>query len=51
MKNKWRFLALTMAVVLCMTAFSVTAYDRFDNGRPDHGNPNCNYTAGEYEYR
>ena len=26
-------------------------YGRFDNGRPDHGNPNCNYTAGEYEYR
>lgn len=26
MKNKRRFLALTMAVVLCMTVFSVTAY-------------------------
>ena len=26
-------------------------YGRFDNGRPDHGNPNCNHTAGEYEYR
>ena len=26
MKNKWRFFAVTLAVVLCMTAFSVTAY-------------------------
>ena len=26
MKNKWRFFALTLAVVLCMTVFSVTAY-------------------------
>lgn len=26
MKNKWRFFAVTMAVVLCMTVFSVTAY-------------------------
>ena len=26
MKNKWRFLAVTLAVVLCMTVFSVTAY-------------------------
>ena len=56
MKNKWRFFAVTLAVVLCMTVFSVTPmqaarYGRFDNGRPDHGNPNCNYTAGEYEYR
>lgn len=26
MKNKWRFFAVTLAVVLCMTVFSVTAY-------------------------
>ena len=26
MKNKWRFFAVIMAVVLCMTVFSVTAY-------------------------
>ena len=26
MRNKWRFFAVMMAVVLCMTAFSVTAY-------------------------
>ena len=26
MKNKWRFFTVTLAVVLCMTAFSVTAY-------------------------
>ena len=26
MKNKWRFFVVTLAVVLCMTAFSVTAY-------------------------
>ena len=25
MKNKWRFFAVTLAVVLCMTVFSVTA--------------------------
>lgn len=26
MKNKWRFFAVTLAVVLCMTVFCVTAY-------------------------
>lgn len=26
MKNKWRFFAVTLAVVLCMTVFSVTVY-------------------------
>ena len=26
MKNKWSFFAVTLAVVLCMTVFSVTAY-------------------------
>ena len=26
MNNKWRFFAVTLAVVLCMTVFSVTAY-------------------------
>ena len=26
MKNKWRFFAVTLAVVLCMTVFSVTAH-------------------------
>ena len=26
MKNKWRFFAVILAVVLCMTVFSVTAY-------------------------
>lgn len=26
MKNKWRFFAVTLAVVLCMTVFSVTTY-------------------------
>ena len=33
MKNKWRFLAATLTVVLCMTAFSVTAFA----GGEDHG--------------
>lgn len=35
MKNKWRFLAVTLAVVLCMTAFSVTAFA----GGGDMGEP------------
>lgn len=26
MKNKWRFFAVTLAVVLCMTVFSGMAY-------------------------
>ena len=56
MKNKWRFFAVILAVVLCMTVFSVTAYaggDMIDStmGDPTMENPNCNYTAGEYEYR
>ena len=33
MKNKWRFFAVILAVVLCMTVFSVTAYA----GGEDHG--------------
>ena len=33
MKNKWRFFTVTLAVVLCMTVFSVTAYA----GGEDHG--------------
>ena len=56
MKNKWRFFAVTLAVVLCMTVFSVTAYAgggdmsiRQWATRP--WKANCNYTAGEYEYR
>ena len=45
MKNKWRFFAVTLAVVLCMTVFSVTAYaggDMVDStmGDPTIGNPN-----------
>ena len=34
MKNKWRFFAVTLAVVLCMTAFSVTAYAGGDMDEP-----------------
>ena len=38
MKNKWRFFAVTLAVVLCMTVFSVTAYagggDYYDSELP-----------------
>lgn len=45
MKNKWRFFAVIMAVVLCMTVFSVTAYagggDMVDStmGDPTMGTP------------
>lgn len=39
MKNKRRFLALTMAVVLCMTAFSVTAYAGGDMVDSTMGDP------------
>ena len=45
MKNKWRFFAVTLAVVLCMTVFSVTAYagggDMVDStmGDPTMENP------------
>lgn len=34
MKNKWRFFAVTLAVVLCMTVFSVTAYAGGDMDEP-----------------
>ena len=44
MKNKWRFFAVILAVVLCMTVFSVTAYaggDMVDStmGDPTMENP------------
>lgn len=39
MKNKRNFLALTMAVVLCMTAFSVTAYAGGDMVDSTMGDP------------
>ena len=38
MKNKWRFLAVTVAVVICMTAFSVTAYAGGGATDEQHGN-------------
>lgn len=39
MKNKWRFLAVMMAVVLCMTVFSVTAYAGGDMVDSTMGDP------------
>ena len=39
MKNKWRFFALTLAVVLCMTVFSVTAYAGGDMVDSTMGDP------------
>ena len=39
MKNKWRFFAVTLAVVLCMTVFSVTAYAGGDMVDSTMGDP------------
>ena len=39
MKNKWRFFAVTMAVVLCMTVFSVTAHAGGDMVDSTMGDP------------
>ena len=39
MKNKWRFFAVIMAVVLCMTVFSVTAYAGGDMVDSTMGDP------------
>ena len=39
MKNKWSFFAVTLAVVLCMTVFSVTAYAGGDMVDSTMGDP------------
>ena len=39
MKNKWRFFAVTLAVVLCMTAFSVSALAYGDTSEPSERAP------------
>ena len=39
MKNKWRFFDVTLAVVLCMTVFSVTAYAGGDMVDSTMGDP------------
>ena len=39
MKNKWRFFAVTLAVVLCMTVFSVTVYAGGDMVDSTMGDP------------
>ena len=39
MKNKWRFFAVILAVVLCMTVFSVTAYAGGDMVDSTMGDP------------
>lgn len=48
MKNKWRFFAVILAVVLCMTVFSVTAHaDCGSPGEQPGSTPQENVQTGE----
>ena len=49
MKNKWRFFAVTMAVVLCMTAFSFSAYAAGGDPGETTGGVQIKNTQGEEE--